>query len=177
MDHLEQRRTRPARSGWNVGLLASLALVAALTLTPEGTGWAWGSPVEELTWYLTGLDSTATVLQLVGNLSLLAVPAALAVLRWPELARPARLTGWSLAAGCSIELAQRLLPLGRVVSPVDALLNATGAVVAGLVVSHLRWMRDSVAGHAVGPTADHALAPAGGQRPPAGSGCAATTWS
>ena len=132
-------RPRSLRSWWAAGLVASLTAVAGLTLTPEGTGWAWGSPVEELTWYLTGLDSTATMLQLVGNLTLLAVPAAFAVLRWPALGRPARLVRVSLAVGAGIELLQWALPLGRVVSPVDALLNATGAVAAGLVLTHLRW--------------------------------------
>ena len=39
----------------------------------------------------------------------------------------------ALAAGASIELLQWALPLGRVVSPVDALLNAAGAVVTGLL--------------------------------------------
>jgi hypothetical protein len=34
-------------------------------------------------------------------------------------------------------LLQWTLPLGRVVSPVDALLNATGAVITGLVVARL----------------------------------------
>jgi hypothetical protein len=38
-------------------------------------------------------------------------------------------------------VAQWLLPLGRVVSPLDAVLNATGAVAAGLVVAHARRMR------------------------------------
>jgi hypothetical protein len=133
--------TRPdhLRSWWTAGLVASLVVVAVLTLTPEGAGWAWGSPVEELTWYLTGLDSTATMLQLVGNLALLAVPAAFAVLRRPALGRPAPLIRVWLAVGTGIELLQWALPLGRVVSPVDALLNATGAVAVGLVVTHLRW--------------------------------------
>jgi hypothetical protein len=137
-------REAPARPdqlrSWSAaGLVASLVAVAVLTLAPEGTGWAWGPPVEELTWYLTGLGSTATVLQLVGNLTLLAVPAAFAVLRRPALGRPAPLIRISLAVGAGIELLQWALPLGRVVSPVDALLNATGAVAAGLVVTHLRW--------------------------------------
>ena len=64
----------------------------------RGPGWAWGAPLTELRWYATGLDSEATVLQLVGNL-----------LQWA-------------------------LPLGRVVSPLDAALNALGAVLAGLLV-------------------------------------------
>ena len=119
-------------------LAASLAVVALLTLTPQGSGWAWGSPLVELRWYLTGLDSTATMLQLVGNLALLAVPAALTVLRWPRTARLPLLAGASLAMGTGIELLQRILPLGRVVSPVDAALNAVGAIAAGLLAAHLR---------------------------------------
>ena len=113
-------------------------VVAALTLLPSGSGWAWGSPAAELRWYATGLDSTTTLLQLVGNLLLLAAPAALAVLRWPRLARPLPLAFAALATGAGIELLQWALPLGRVVSPLDALLNAAGAVVAGLLVSGAR---------------------------------------
>jgi hypothetical protein len=123
---------------WTVGLVASLAVVALLTLTPEGSGWAWGSPTTELRWYLTGLGSTATLVQLTGNLGLLVVPAALAVLRRPSLGRPPLLATTALATGTGIELLQWALPLGRVVSPLDAVLNATGAVAAGLAVAHLR---------------------------------------
>jgi VanZ family protein len=60
------------------------------------------------------------------------------VLRWPALASPHRLAAAALAAGVGIELLQWLLPLGRVVSPLDALLNATGALVTGLVVLRVR---------------------------------------
>jgi hypothetical protein len=123
-----------------VGLLTSLAVVALLTLTPEGRGWAWGSPLAEARWYLTGLDSTATMLQLVGNLTLLAGPAALAVLRQPALGRLPLLAGSALAVGAGIELLQWALPLGRVVSPLDAVLNATGAIATGLLVAHVRQM-------------------------------------
>lgn len=130
----------PVGSGLSPWLAASLALVALLTLTPEGRGWAWGSPVAELRWYLTGLDSSATVLQLAGNLALLTVPAALAVLAWPALGRLPLLTTVSLAAGAGIELLQWALPLGRVVSPLDAALNATGAIAVGLVVASLTRM-------------------------------------
>jgi hypothetical protein len=69
-----------------------------------------GSPTTELRWHLTGLHSTATMAQLTGNLGQLVVPAALAVLRRPALAPAAA--------------AHRRL-------------NATGAVVAGIAVSHL----------------------------------------
>ena len=122
---------------WTICLLGSMAMAALATLTPRGTGWAWGSPVVELRWYLTGLGSAATMIQLIGNLALLAVPAALVVLRWPAWGRPRLLTALFLPAGTCIELLQWALPLGRVVSPLDAVLNATGAVASGLVVAHL----------------------------------------
>jgi glycopeptide antibiotics resistance protein len=78
------------------------------------------------------------MLQLVGNLALLAPLAALAVVRWPVLAAPHRLVGAAVLVGAGIELLQWALPLGRVVSPLDALLNATGAVLTGLAVAVLR---------------------------------------
>jgi glycopeptide antibiotics resistance protein len=122
-------------------MAASLVVVALLTLTPRGSGWAWGSPLVEARWYLTGLDSTATMLQLAGNLLLLVVPFGLAAARWRALGRLRLLTVVSLAAGSTIELLQWALPLGRVVSPLDAVLNATGAVCAALVVVQVRAVR------------------------------------
>ena len=123
------------RTGLDAALgLAALA-VAWLTLTPAGgSGWEWGAPLTELRWYATGLGSEATVLQLVGNLLLLAPLAVLALSRFPRLSTPPRLAALAVAAGTGIELLQWALPLGRVVSPVDAALNATGAVAAGSVV-------------------------------------------
>ena len=130
------------RSPLPIALLASLAVVALLTLTPEGQGWAWGSPFTEARWYLTGLDSPATMLQLTGNLTLLVVPAALAVLRWPALGRLGVLAAVSFTMSAGIETAQWALPLGRVVSPLDAVLNATGAIAGGLLTAHVLRMRD-----------------------------------
>ena len=124
------------RPALTAAVAVALVAVAALTLLPAGSGgWAWGSPAVELHWYLTGLDSRATVVQLFGNLLLLAPPAAVAVLRWPALRSPGVLAAVALAAGAAIETLQWVLPLGRVVSPLDALLNATGAVAAGLLVA------------------------------------------
>ena len=117
-------------------LLGSLLTVAVFTLTPAGSGWSWGDPAEELRWYVTGLGRTGATVQLMGNLVLLAPTAALAVLRWPGLGRRAhRLPVAALATAAAVELLQWVLPLGRVVSPLDALLNATGAVVVGGVVA------------------------------------------
>src|SRR4051794_20551366 len=140
--HSPRRWTcRPARGAWAFGMTASLVVVVLITLTPRGSGWAWGSPLDEARWYLTGLDSTATVEQLAGNLLLLVVPFRLAAARWPALSHLRVLAGLSLAAGTTIELLQWALPLGRVVSPLDAVLNAIGALAAGLVVTHGRRTR------------------------------------
>jgi VanZ like family len=129
--------TLPRRS-LDVALAAAAAVVALLTLLPTGRGWAWGAPLVEARWYAAGWDSPTAMLQLTGNLALLGPLAAVAVLRWPALASPRRLAAAALAAGIGIELLQWLLPLGRVVSPLDALLNATGAVLTGLVVRRIR---------------------------------------
>jgi hypothetical protein len=120
------------------GLAAAAALVAFVTLLPTGRGWSWGSPGAELHWYATAWTSGTAMVELLGNLALLGPLAALAVLRAPALGNPRRLVPAALAAGTSIELLQWALPLGRVVSPMDALLNAIGAVVTGLVVVRLR---------------------------------------
>lgn len=130
-----------ARAVAGAGLLMSLTLVALATLTPEGTGWQWGAPTVELRWYLHGLGSPGTLLQLFGNLALLAAPAAFAVRRWPALGRLRLLVPAALAAGTGIEALQWALPLGRVVSPVDAVLNATGAVLAGTATALFRRHR------------------------------------
>ena len=116
------------RDRWTIGMAVSLGAVVVITLTPRGSGWAWGSPLDEARWYLTGLNSTSTMLQLAGNLLLLVVPFGLAAIRWPALGRLRLLAALSLAAGATIELLQWALPLGRVVSPLDAVLNATGAL-------------------------------------------------
>ena len=130
-----------------VALVGSLLLVALLTLSPTGAdGWAWGDPATELHWYAGAAHSVAVATQLVGNLVLLAPSALLAVLRWTALRHPVALVTAALAAGASIELLQRALPLGRVVSPVDALLNATGAVAVGLLTGAVVMIRRAGSG-------------------------------
>ncbi|WP_222194445.1 VanZ family protein [Modestobacter italicus] len=115
-------------------LAGSLLLVGLLTLSPTGAGgWAWGDPAAELHWYAAGSATAAA--QLVGNLLLLVPTAVLAVLRWPALRRPLILVPAAAGAGVAIEVLQRVLPLGRVVSPVDALLNGAGALVVGCLVA------------------------------------------
>jgi hypothetical protein len=127
-----------ARRSLDGALGLAATVVVLLTLLPTGRGWAWGAPLAEVRWYLSGWDSPTAMLQFAGNLLLLAPLAALAVLRWPALASPYRLAAAALATGAGIELLQWILPLGRVVSPLDALLNATGALLVGLAVLQLR---------------------------------------
>jgi hypothetical protein len=127
----------PGRRLLDAGLAAALTLVAVLTLLPTGAGRSWAAPMAELQWYATGWDSGTAMVQLFGNLLLLGPLAALAVLRWPALSAPRWLAAASVAAGAAVEVLQWALPLGRVVSPVDALLNAAGAVLTGLVVARL----------------------------------------
>jgi glycopeptide antibiotics resistance protein len=135
-----------SRRQLDAALGATLGLVAAVTLLPTGRGWSWGAPLVELRWYATGLSSEATMLQLAGNLALLAPLAGLAVLRWSALARPGRLGAAALAVAGGIELLQWALPLGRVVSPLDAVLNTVGTLAAGGIVAALRQgARPSVA--------------------------------
>ena len=126
--------TLPRRT-LDAALAVAAVAVALLTLVPAGHGWTWGAPLSEARWYLSSLDSPTAMVQLTGNLLLLVPLAVLAVLRWPALAAPGRLAAAAMAGGAGIELLQWLLPLGRVVSPLDALLNATGALLAGLVVA------------------------------------------
>ena len=117
------------------GLVLSLTAVVLLTLTPTGRGWVWADPIEELLWYLSDPWAWTTFMQWAGNLTLLAAPIAFAVIGWPGLGRSAALVAASVTSAASVEILQRLLPLGRVVSPLDALLNAAGAFVAGLVAA------------------------------------------
>ena len=135
--------TPARRRGLEAAVAGTLLLVALLTLSPTGAGgWAWGDPATELHWYATAASSGTAAAQLLGNLLLVAPTAVLAVLRWPALRRPAVLLVAAFGAGVVIELTQWALPLGRVVSPVDALLNGVGAVVAGgLVAGVLRSWR------------------------------------
>jgi hypothetical protein len=103
----------PTRRVLDAGLAVALLCVAWLTLLPTGRGWAWGAPVSELRWYVTGWESGTAMLQLFGNLALLVPLAALAVLRWPVLSDPRRLAAAAVAAGATVELLQWALPPGR----------------------------------------------------------------
>ena len=118
-------------------LVVSCLLVATVTLTPVGIGWAWADPVDELRWYLADPTAPSVLTQWGGNVLLLVVPAACAVHVWPQLGRPGTAMAVAATSASAIELAQWLLPLGRVVSPLDAVLNTAGAVAAAMTVHFL----------------------------------------
>jgi VanZ like family len=128
----------------DAAMMVAGGLVALLTLLPQGGDTVWAAPLAELRWYATGLSSETTLLQLTGNLLLLAPLAVLATLRWPG-ASPMRLGGAAVAAAVGIELLQWALPLGRVVSPVDAGLNTAGAVLAVRAAAVLSGLRRATA--------------------------------
>ena len=139
-------RSPTARAGTLLALVVSCVLVAAVTLTPAGNGWAWADPLEELRWYLADPLEPSVLAQWAGNLLLLVVPAVCAVRLRPYLGRLGTATAVAVSSASAIELAQWLVPLGRVVSPVDAALNAAGAIAAATVVR--AWSGRSCPGNA-----------------------------
>ena len=85
--------------------------------------------------------STMATEQVVGNLLVFAALGFFAPLRFAALASVPRIL--ALAAGCSVlvETAQYVLPMDRVSSVDDVLLNAAGAGLAAL--ASRRWWRTS----------------------------------
>lgn len=164
-----RERSADLRRWLDAGVLVALLVVAGLTLTSAGPGgWSWADPLVELRWYAAGWDDPGTVVQLVGNLLLLAPLAVLGVLRWPGLRSPGVLVATALLVGTTIEVLQWVLPLDRVVSPLDAVLNAAGAVVAGvLVAAVLRRRAGLVPAHPAQPY----------DRQSCGPGCLSSSWS
>lgn len=138
-----RRHGWPARAAW----LRSVAEVGAVAGTLP---WLWMIltpgpvpgrsvnlvPLRELAGQVAGDPGTAVV-QIGGNLLVFAALGACAPIRWPALAGPIRLFALGAAASVTVEVAQYLLAIGRVSSVDDVLLNATGAVLGGLVSQ--RW--------------------------------------
>jgi hypothetical protein len=124
----------PAWAWWTslseVGIVYGTAPGVLLTMLPgtragQVTGAVSLVPFRDL--------ATMSTFQIVGNLLIFATMGFLAPLRFAALASVPRIT--ALAAGCSalIETAQYVLPLDRVSSVDDVLLNATGAGLAAVV--------------------------------------------
>ncbi|GGY50214.1 VanZ family protein [Streptomyces omiyaensis] len=136
-----RRRAAGAPDAWRLSL-AEVGMV-------HGTApWVWmtmmpgpGAGVVPGRVTLVPLRDLVTMgpLGLGGNLLVFAALGFFAPVRWAALASPARLL--VLGAGCSVlvETAQYALRLDRVSSVDDVLVNATGALLAGL--ASRRWWR------------------------------------
>lgn len=122
----------PAAQAWRwavceVGVVYGTAPFVWMTMLPAG-GRSHGAvslvPLRDL--------ATMSTFQVVGNLLVFAALGFLAPVRLGTRASVLRVT--AVAAGCStlIEVAQYVLPLNRVSSVDDVLLNTAGAAVAAL---------------------------------------------
>jgi hypothetical protein len=83
--------------------------------------------------------ATMSTFQIVGNLLLLAAPGFLVPVRFADLASLPRALAVAATCSVTIEATQYLLPLDRVASVDDVLLNTIGAGVASL--ASRRWWR------------------------------------
>jgi glycopeptide antibiotics resistance protein len=78
--------------------------------------------------------------QVTGNLLFLAALGFFAPIRWRVVAGAGRPVTAGVVVSTAIEMIQYVLDVGRVSSVDDVLLNATGAMVAGLA-SRRSWVR------------------------------------
>lgn len=124
-----------------VGMVHGTVPLVWLTLMPGGA--AGTAPARVSLVPLRDLVTMGT-LGIVGNLLIFAALGFFAPMRFAALASVPRIM--ALGAGCSVlvETAQYVLRLDRVSSVDDVLVNATGAVLAGL--ASRRWWRTTGAG-------------------------------
>jgi hypothetical protein len=93
-------------------------------------------PLRDLAALLDARPVTVVV-QVGGNLLVLAAFGAFLPVRFPALARLRRMAAVSAAASVTIELLQYVLDLGRVTSVDDVLMNTAGALLGALLTR--RW--------------------------------------
>jgi hypothetical protein len=146
------RRAAGASSAWRmslaeVGMVYGTVPMVWLTLQPgPGVGVVPGRlsliPLRDLV--------TMGPIGIVGNLMVLAALGFFAPIRFAALASVPRIL--ALGAGCSalIEAAQYIFRLDRVSSVDDVLVNAAGALLAGLASRH--WWRTAAKAPSVSPT-------------------------
>lgn len=146
-----RRRITGATPAWawrtslaDIGIVYGTVPWVWMTMLPDDPPGAASArvsliPLRDLLMTLAGNPVTATR-EIAGNLLVFAAVGFFAPMRFTALASLSRIT--ALAAGCSvlIETTQYLLPLNRVSSVDDVLLNAAGAGLAALVSRHW-WLR------------------------------------
>lgn len=138
-----RRRAAGVRPAWRlslaeVGMVHGTVPFLWMTMMPGGGA---GTVPERVS--LVPLRDLATMgpLGIVGNLLVFAALGFFAPMRWAALASVPRVL--ALGAGCSVlvETAQYVLPLDRVSSVDDVLVNAAGAALAAW--ASRRWWRTS----------------------------------
>lgn len=123
------RRRAWATSLADVALVGATLGILRVTLSPVGSrtsGTLSLVPLHDLT--------TTGPFEVAGNLLLFAAWGALGPLRFPARATTRRVVAVAAMGSISVETAQYLLPLGRVASVDDVLLNTAGAALAAVVV-------------------------------------------
>jgi hypothetical protein len=126
-----------ARAGWRaaaeVGVFAGTAPWVWLILTPRhGPRLVHLVPFSDLADQVRYLTPPEITVQTVGNLLVFAALGFLAPVRLPALARPGRLLALGAVCSALVEGLQYVLDIGRVTSVDDVLINAVGALLAGL---------------------------------------------
>lgn len=121
----DERRLARRIAVLDVGLAYGTLLPIWLTMLPGGNREISLIPFRDL--------ATMPPYQIVGNLMLLSALGFLAPVRYRVLASLPRTALLAMAVSCAIETAQYVLPIGRVASVDDVLLNTTGAALAAIV--------------------------------------------
>lgn len=141
--HLAVRRKRagrrdPARGAWlDIGLVVGTLPWIWMILTPSnGPGDVNLVPFRDLAAALVAEPRTVIV-QVVGNLLVFAALGALLPIRSARMAGVAPVALVAAAGSIAVETLQYVLPLGRVSSIDDVLLNVAGAALAALATR--RW--------------------------------------
>ncbi|KAA8888975.1 VanZ family protein [Nocardia colli] len=134
---LARRRGRRAAL-CDVGMVFGTAPWLWMILTPKGTGRSLNLiPLRDLT---EQLSDNRVVEQFGGNLLVFAALGFLLPIRLPWFAHPSRILLTGAAASIAVETLQYVLAIGRHSSIDDVLLNAVGALLAG-ILSRPWWAR------------------------------------
>lgn len=128
---------RPPALAWRTSILDVCLVYGTvipiwLTMLPGGESGVSLVPFRDM--------ATTPPYEIVGNMMLLAAVGLLAPMRFRALASVTRTTLVAMALSCAIETCQYVLPIGRVASVDDVLLNTTGAALAAMF-SRPWWAR------------------------------------
>jgi glycopeptide antibiotics resistance protein len=134
------------RSVAEVGAVAGTLPWLWMVLTPtSGDRQVTLVPLRDIA-ELASAPPVVAVVQVGGNLLVLAAFGAFLPVRFAALARLHRVAATAAGVSATIELLQYVLNLGRVSSVDDVLMNTTGALI-GALITRRWWARRSVTAH------------------------------